>query len=40
MASYSFVTIWKIDAPIDTVYGAIRDSLAWPSWWPQVPSVT
>ena len=40
MASYSFVTIWKIDAPIETVYDAIRDSLAWPTWWPQVPSVT
>jgi uncharacterized protein YndB with AHSA1/START domain len=40
VASYSFVTIWKIDAPIETVYEAIRDSLAWPKWWPQVPSVT
>lgn len=39
MTSYSFVTIWRIDAPIETVYGAIEDSLAWPSWWPQVTHV-
>jgi len=40
MADYSFVTIWRIDAPIQAVYDAIADSLAWPTWWPQVPSVT
>ena len=39
MAEYSFVTIWRVEAPIDRVYGAIRDSLAWPSWWPTVRAV-
>jgi hypothetical protein len=39
VAEYSFVTIWRVEAPIERVYGAIRDSLAWPSWWPTVLAV-
>jgi uncharacterized protein YndB with AHSA1/START domain len=39
VASYSFVTVWRLDAPIERVYAAIRDSLAWPSWWPAVIAV-
>ena len=39
MADYSFVTIWRIDAPIGKVYDAIRDSLAWPTWWHAVTAV-
>ncbi|HEY7735659.1 MAG TPA: SRPBCC family protein [Candidatus Limnocylindrales bacterium] len=39
MASYSFVTVWQLDAPIGRVYDAIRDSLAWPSWWRAVTAV-
>ena len=39
MAEYSFVTIWRIEAPIEQVYDAIRDSLAWPTWWPAVTAV-
>ena len=39
MANYSFTTIWRVDAPIETVYGAIYDTDAWPGWWPQVISV-
>ena len=39
MASYSFVTEWRLDAPIDRVYEAIHDSLAWPSWWSAVKAV-
>ncbi len=36
MPDYSFVTIWRLDAPIDRVYDTIDDSLAWPGWWPSV----
>jgi len=39
VADYSFVTIWRVAAPIERVYGAIRDSHAWPSWWPTVLAV-
>jgi uncharacterized protein YndB with AHSA1/START domain len=39
MASYTFVTTWTLDAPIERVYDAIRDSLAWPSWWEAVTAV-
>ena len=39
MASYAFVTEWRIEAPIDRVYDAIYDSLAWPDWWPAVRAV-
>ena len=36
MAEYAFVTVWRIEAPIERVYEAIFDSLAWPSWWDAV----
>jgi hypothetical protein len=39
VAEYQFVTAWRIDAPIDEVFGAIRDSLSWPEWWDAVPAV-
>jgi hypothetical protein len=39
MADYSFVTVWRLEAPIERVYQAIHDSLAWPDWWPAVKSV-
>ncbi len=39
MASYSFVTIRRIESPIASVYGAIQDSLAWPTWWHTVTRV-
>lgn len=39
MARYEFVTTWRIDAPIDAVYDAIRDSLSWPEWWDAVLAV-
>ena len=39
MPSYSFTTIWRLEAPIERVYEAIEDSLAWPTWWPLVRSV-
>ena len=36
MARYSFVTSWRLDAPIDAVYEAIRTYQAWLSWWPSI----
>lgn len=39
MAAYSFVTEWRVEAPIGRVYAALHDSLAWPEWWDAVRSV-
>ena len=39
MASYSFVTVWRHQAPIEQVYDAISDSLHWPEWWSTVTAV-
>ena len=39
MASYEFVTTWRIEAPIERVFDAIQDSLAWPTWWDAVLAV-
>ncbi len=39
MASYQFVTEWRLRAPIDQVFGAIDDVDAWPTWWPMVRAV-
>jgi hypothetical protein len=29
MAEYSFVTVWRHQAPIEAVYDAIADSIRW-----------
>ena len=39
MATYSFVTEWRLDAPIDRVYDTIADAIGWPEWWKGVESV-
>lgn len=39
MADYSFVTIWKLDAPIEAVWKPIHDSERWPEWWRGVERV-
>lgn len=39
MAKYNFVTVWRLQAPIERVYNAIEDSLAWPEWWRGVERV-
>ena len=39
MADYAFVTLWRVEAPIETVYEAIHDTLTWPSWWDAVTNV-
>jgi hypothetical protein len=36
---YSFVTIWKVNAPVEKVWDAITDSLKWPQWWKGVEKV-
>lgn len=39
MANYSFVTVWRVSAPIDAVFEVIGESLRWPEWWHGVPRV-
>jgi hypothetical protein len=36
MATYSFVTRWRVDAPPEQVFEVIRTYAAWPSWWPSI----
>lgn len=36
---YQFFTIWRIDAPLQAVWAAIRDSGRWPEWWKNVEGV-
>lgn len=40
MAEYRFLTIWRIEAPLEKVYATILDSLHWPDWWPSVKKVS
>ena len=40
MASYSFTTVWRIEAPIDAVWEEIYHLERWPSWWKHVKSIT
>jgi uncharacterized protein YndB with AHSA1/START domain len=39
MADYTFVTEWRLEAPIEMVWEAILHSEDWPHWWPGVESV-
>lgn len=36
---YSFVTIWKIEAPLQDIWDTISDSSNLPSWWKAVLNV-
>lgn len=36
---YRFVTLWSIEAPLETVCETISRSLTWPQWWRSVESV-
>ncbi len=36
---YRFVTIWRIEAPIEAVCEVIYNSLNWPRWWSNVVRV-
>lgn len=33
MATYEFVTTWRIDAPLAEVWEAVYHSESWPEWW-------
>lgn len=39
MKAYEFVTIWRVEAPIDRVWNEIYHSKHWPTWWKGVESV-
>jgi hypothetical protein len=39
MASYRFLTVWSLEAPIESVWDALHDSDEWPRWWRGVVSV-
>lgn len=39
MADYKLITIWRINAPIETAWNAIYHSELWPVWWCGVESV-
>jgi hypothetical protein len=39
MADYHLLSIWRIEAPLEPVYSAIRNSLGWPDWCPGFQNV-
>ncbi len=39
MAAYRFVTVWRLEAPIDRVFNEIDAAEGWPEWWPMVKAV-
>lgn len=39
MAAYEFVTIWRVHAPIETLWEEIYYSERWPEWWQGVEEV-
>ncbi|HET8784390.1 MAG TPA: SRPBCC family protein [Candidatus Limnocylindrales bacterium] len=39
MPQYRFVTLWRLQAPIERVFAEIDDAAAWPTWWSNVRSV-
>lgn len=39
MAEYRFCTLWRVDAPIQTVWEAIVHPEAWPHWWKSLEKV-
>jgi len=38
-ARFTYVTEWRLDAPIGQVWDALADVENWPAWWPHVRSV-
>src|SRR5205085_2558464 len=36
---YHFQTVWRLDAPVESVWDAILRTELWPEWWPGVESV-
>jgi uncharacterized protein YndB with AHSA1/START domain len=39
VSEYRFLTAWCLEAPIDPVWEAIKDSERWPEWWRGVERV-
>ena len=39
MRAYEFVTIWRVRAPIESIWNEIHHSTEWPKWWKGVESV-
>jgi hypothetical protein len=39
VASYSFLTTWCLESPLEPVWDLIYDAERWPSWWRGVESV-
>jgi len=39
MADYTFITVWRLEAPIDAVWDAVYQSERWPPWWRSVRQV-
>ncbi|MEM7008708.1 MAG: SRPBCC family protein, partial [Thermodesulfobacteriota bacterium] len=39
MACYEFVTIWRVDAPLEKVWNEIYYTEYWPDWWKGVQKV-
>ena len=33
MGHYEFVTVWKVDAPLERVWETIKHSESWHEWW-------
>ena len=40
MKDHNFVTIWRVEARIESVWNEIYHSKDWPAWWKGVESVT
>ncbi|SAK77104.1 SRPBCC family protein [Caballeronia ptereochthonis] len=38
-SEYCFITTWRIEAPLQSVWDAIHDPAAWPQWWSCVERV-
>jgi hypothetical protein len=36
---FEYVTEWRFDAPIESVWAALTDVEQWPEWWPHVREV-
>ena len=39
MKTYEFVTIWRVKAPVESVWNEIYHADEWPTWWKGVESV-
>lgn len=37
--SYSFITVWKIKAPLEKVWDLLYEQEQWPAWWKGVKKV-